>query len=94
MSPAGARLLAARALGVGMILAGVAIFGMFGVGLAGVAVHQVSTLLDRHAEVGGLMTTLLVAPIIGFAPALLGLVLARNGWRRLRREPDQETDDA
>lgn len=84
--------LASRIAGLLMIAAGIATFAAFGGGLVSVVAHQATALMQKRAEVGGLMTTLLVAPIVGVAPALLGLVLARNGWRRLR-SPTEAGDE-
>jgi hypothetical protein len=66
-----------------MMLFGAAITAVFGGGAIAVLVHQFALVMQGRPQVGGLMEALLVAPIVGGAPALLGLVLARMGWRRI-----------
>jgi len=70
--------------GVLMIVAGLAITAVFGGGAIAILAQQITLAVQGRPHVGGLMEALLVAPIVGGAPALLGLVLARMGWRRIR----------
>jgi hypothetical protein len=48
----------------------------------------VASLTRGSAQNLSLMQTVVVGPIVGGVPALLGVVLARQGWRRLRPEPE------
>jgi hypothetical protein len=73
-----------RLLGILMMAAGLAITVVFGGGLAIFLWVDLARLADGSVNVGRLMSTLLVGPIVGGAPALLGLVLAQKGWRRWR----------
>jgi hypothetical protein len=75
-----------------MMLFGAAITAVFGGGAIAILVHQFTLVMQGRPQVGGLMEALLVAPSVGGAPALLGLVLARKGWRRIR--PPPESPDA
>lgn len=74
-----------------MIATGVVIALVFAGGATGLLVDQLVRLIDGRADLRALMEILLVAPLAGGAPALLGLVMARNGWRRLH--PAAETPD-
>jgi hypothetical protein len=76
-----------RFVGGLMMLIGAAIVLVFGGGAVAVLVNQFALVIQGRPQVGGLMEALLVAPIVGGAPALLGLVLARMGWRRVRPPP-------
>ena len=67
-----------------MMAAGAAIALVFGGGLVAFLVTDIGDVIRGTPNVGRLMTTLLVGPIVGGAPALLGLVLVRMGWRRIR----------
>ena len=67
-----------------MILFGGGIALLFGGGAIAILLHEFGLVVEGRPQVGGLMEALLVAPIVGGAPALLGLVLARMGWRRIR----------
>ena len=68
-----------------MMLAGAVIAGVFGGGLALFLWVDTRTLMQGATNATHLMTTVLIGPIVGLAPALLGVVLAQKGWRRLRR---------
>lgn len=84
------------AIGGVMVLAGLAITTVFGGGAIAILAQQVALVVDGRPKVGALMEVLLVAPLVGGAPALLGLVLARNGWRRIRplpETPEEALDD-
>lgn len=67
-----------------MMAAGAAITVVFGGGLVLFLWLDIAALMRGAPDVTRLMSTLLVGPIVGGAPALLGLVLARMGWRRWR----------
>lgn len=81
-------------IGVAMMLAGAAITVMFGGGLVLFLWSDIQNLMRGSPQNMSLMQTVLVGPIVGGVPALLGLVLMRRGWRRLRpslRTPTSET---
>ena len=71
-------------LGALMVAAGAAITVVFGGGLVLFLWMDIADLMRGSADATRLMSTLLVGPIVGGAPALLGLVLVRKGWRRWR----------
>ena len=67
-----------------MMAAGVTITVVFGGGLVLFLWMDIADLMRGSADATRLMSTLLVGPIVGGAPALLGLALVRMGWRRWR----------
>jgi hypothetical protein len=67
-----------------MLVAGAAITLVFGGGSIAILLHEFGLVMEGRPQVGGLMEALLVVPIVGGAPALRGVVLARMGWRRIR----------
>ena len=77
-----------RLVGVGMIAAGAAIVVVFGGGLVLFLWTVVANLMRGAPQNMSRMQTVLVGPIVGGVPALLGVVLARQGWRRLRPPPE------
>jgi hypothetical protein len=79
-------------VGVGMIAAGLAIAVVFGGGLVLFLWTDVANLMRGAPHSMSLMQTVLVGPIVGGVPALLGLVLARRGWQRLRPRPEPPAD--
>lgn len=84
-----------RLLGLLMIVAGAAIAVVFAGGLVVFAWVEVANLIAGSANPNRFLSVVLMGPIVGLAPALLGLVLARNGWRRLRplRETEEDATD-
>ncbi|HEX7948341.1 MAG TPA: hypothetical protein VF495_26990 [Phenylobacterium sp.] len=81
-------------VGVAMIATGVAIAVVFGGGLVLFLWTDVANVMRGSAQNLSLMQTVVVGPIVGGVPALLGVVLARRGWRRLRPQPEPpEPDD-
>ena len=79
------------------IAAGAVIAVVFAGGLAVVLWFEVSDLIAGTSNGARLMSTLLIGPMVGLAPALLGLALAQRGWRRLRgsqANPDSNDDDS
>lgn len=84
MNDLAASRVAQKLLGALMLAAGAAIALVFGGGAIAILLHQFGLVMQGRPQVAGLMETLLVAPIVGGAPALLGLVLVRMGWRRIR----------
>lgn len=69
-------------LGGVLMAAGLAIAVVFGGGLIAFLWVDLAKLADGTVDAGRLISTLLVGPIVGGAPALLGVVLVRKGWRR------------
>ena len=78
-------------VGVAMIAAGGAIAVVFGGGLVLFLWTDVAELMAGAPQSLSLMQTVLVGPIVGGVPALLGLVLAHRGWRWLRPLPVDPT---
>ncbi|WP_293904585.1 hypothetical protein [Phenylobacterium sp.] len=72
-----------RLRGAGMMAAGAAIAAVFGGGTAVFLWRSFANALSG-AHFGDVMTTVIVAPLVGGVPALLGVVLAQMGWRRFR----------
>lgn len=89
--PPGQRRAAHVAIGAIMMAVGLAIALVFGGGAIAILLQQFALVMQGRPQVAGLMETLLVAPIVGGAPALLGLVLARMGWRRIRPPAEPPT---
>ena len=82
-----------RLVGVAMIAAGVAITLLFGGGLVLFLWMDVANLMRGSPQNLSLVQTVVVGPIVGGVPALLGVVLARQGWRRLRPQPEPPADE-
>ena len=82
-----------RLTGAAMLAAGVAITVVFGGGLLVFLWEEVAAGMRGSPRPANLMGLLLMGPIVGVAPALLGLVLVRRGWRRWRLPLTAETHD-
>lgn len=77
-----------------MIIAGAAIALVFAGGLLVFLWADAGALMRGTANTPRLMSMILVGPIVGLAPALLGLALARRGWRRFRGKLSPEDSAA
>ena len=86
-------LLLQRLTGAAMIAAGLAIAVVFGGGLIIYLWTEIAAMLRGAGRPAGMMSALLMGPIVGVAPALLGLVLVRMGWRRAAGAAAEGPDD-
>ncbi|WP_293682191.1 hypothetical protein [uncultured Phenylobacterium sp.] len=83
-----------RLIGVAMITAGAAIAVVFGGGLLLFLWEEIAAGIRGSPRPMNLMSILLIGPLVGVAPALLGVALARRGWQRCRPQSLAEPEDA